>query len=71
MKNDNDSHIDETELTGTHVIVQLSATNEIPEPLSEHDETIVNAFLDALARVALAVAGRGSSRIDEGGELKP
>jgi len=62
---------DQNELTGTPVSVQLSATNETPKPLSEHDETIVNAFLDTLARVALAVAGRRSSRIDKGGELEP
>ena len=59
-------------LTGTPASIQLSATDETPEPLSEHDQTIVNAFLDTLARVALAVAGRrSSSQADEGEKVKP
>ena len=60
------------ELTGIPAPVQLSATNETLEPLSEHDQRIVNAFLDTLARVALAVAGRRpSSQVDEGGGVEP
>ena len=59
-------------LTGPTQSVQLSATDETPEPISEHDQTIVNAFLDTLARVALAVAGRRpSSQVDEGGKVEP
>ena len=59
-------------LTGPPQSVQLSATNDTPEPLSEHDQTIVNAFLDTLARVALAVAGRrSSSHTDEGEKVEP
>ncbi len=50
----------------------MSGTNGTLEPLSEHDQTIVNAFLDTLARVALAVAGRRSaSRVDEGERVEP
>ena len=60
------------ELTGIPGSVQLSATDETPEPLGEHDQTIVNAFLDTLARVALAVAGRRtSSPADEGEQVEP
>jgi hypothetical protein len=62
---DNDSHNGLNELTDIPGPVQLSATNETPEPLSEHDQTIVNAFLDTLARVALATASRRSTRGDE------
>ena len=69
---DNDSRNGENELTGVPAPVQLSATNDTPEPLSEHDQTIVNAFLDTLARVALAVAGRrSSSQADEGEQVDP
>ncbi len=68
---DNDSQNGHNELTGTPASVQLSATNETPEPLGEHNQTIVNAFLDTLARIALAVAGRRSSQADEGGEVEP
>lgn len=67
---DNDSHSGLNELTGTPGSVQLSATDETPEPLNEHDQTIINAFLDTLARVALAVAGRRSTQDDEGGEVE-
>ena len=50
----------------------MSATNESPEPLSEHDQAAVNAFLDTLARIALAVAGRRPpSRADEVERLEP
>ena len=60
------------ELTGMPAYVQLSATDETPEPLGEHDQTIVNAFLDTLARVALAVAGRRTSPpADEGEQVEP
>ena len=69
---DNDSRNGENELTGIPAPVQLSATNDTPEPLSEHDQTIVNAFLDTLARIALAVAGRrSSSQTDEGEQVEP
>ena len=60
------------ELTGRPGSVQLSATDETPEPLGEHDQTIVNAFLDTLARVALAVAGRCSTPpADEDEQIEP
>ena len=63
---------DRVELTGIPGPVQLSATNETPEPLSEHDQTIVNAFLDTLARVALAAAGRRSAtQADEDEQVEP
>ncbi len=63
---------DHIELTGTPASIQLSATDETPEPLSEHDQTIVNAFLDTLARVALVVAGRRSAtQADEGEQVEP
>ena len=75
---DNDSHDGSEGDGGRHVLtglpesIQLSATNESPEPLSEHDQAAVNAFLDTLARIALAVAGRRpSSRADEVERLKP
>ena len=59
-------------LTGPPQSVQLSATNETPEPHSEHDQTIVNAFPDTLARVAVAVAGRRSTaQADEGEQVEP
>ncbi len=59
-------------LTGTPGSIQLSATDETLEPLSEHDQSIVNAFLDTLARVALAVAGRRSApQADEGEQVEP
>ena len=59
------------ELTGPPGSIQLSATNEDPEPLSEHDQTIVNAFLDTLARVALAVASRKPAPGGEGESVDP
>ena len=62
---------DRHELTVIPGSVQLSATNETLEPLSEHDKTIVNAFLDTLAQVALAVAGRRTTHGDKGGEVEP
>ena len=68
---DNDSYNSQDELTGIPGSVQLSATNQTLEPLSEHDQTIVNAFLETLARVALTVAGRRSSQADEGDEVEP
>ena len=69
---DNDSRNGHNELTGIPAPVQLSASNGTPEPLSEHDQTIVNAFLDTLARIALAVAGRrSSSQADDGEWVDP
>ena len=69
--NTNESHSSSNELTGIPESVQLSATNQTLEPLSEHDQTIVNAFLDTLTHVALAVAGRRSTQDDEGNEVEP
>ena len=72
IDNDSQGPVDGIEgrlvLTRTPASIQLSTTDETPEPLSEHDQTIVNAFLDTLARVALAVAGRRSSSQDDEGE---
>ena len=69
---DNDSRNGHNELTGIPAPVQLPASNGTPESLSEHDQTIVNACLDTLARIALAVAGRrSSSQTDEGEQVEP
>ena len=51
-------------LTGIPACIHLAATNEGGDQADERDEIVVDAFLDTLARIALAVA----SRIGRSGE---
>ena len=52
-------------LTGIPPRIHLAATNEGGDQADERDEIVVDAFLDTLARIALAVASR-ISRSEEG-----
>ncbi len=52
-------------LTGIPACIHLAATNEGGDRADEWDEIVVDAFLDTLARIALAVASR-ISRSEEG-----
>ncbi len=51
-------------LTGIPPCIHLAATNEGGDQADERDEIVVDAFLDTLTRIALAVA----SRISRSGE---
>ena len=48
-------------LTGIPPRIHLAATNEGGDQADERDEIVVDAFLDTLARIALAVASRIST----------
>ncbi len=48
-------------LTGIPPRIHLDATNEGGDQADERDEIVVDAFLDTLARFALAVASRIST----------
>ncbi len=52
-------------LTGIPGRIHLAATNEGGDQADERDEIVVDAFLDTLARIALAVASR-IDRTEEG-----
>ena len=53
-------------LTGIPRRIPLAATDDETTLASEHDEIIADAFLDTLARIALAVASRAGGSGDEG-----
>ena len=48
-------------LTGIPASIHLAATDEGGDPADERQQIVIDAFLDALARVALAVAARAGS----------
>ena len=52
-------------LTGIPACIHLAATNEGGDQADERDEIVVDAFLDTLARIALAVASRISTTGEE------
>ena len=52
-------------LTGIPPRIHLAATNEGGDQADERDEIVVDAFLDTLARIALAVASRISTTEEE------
>ena len=54
-------------LTGIPPRIHLAATNEGGDQADEREEIVVDAFLDTLARIALAVASR-ISRSEEGAD---
>ncbi len=54
-------------LTGIPPCIHLAATNEGGDQADEREEIVVDAFLDTLARIALAVASR-NNRSEEGAD---
>lgn len=52
------------ELTGIPLRIPLAATNGGGEGRSEQDQIAIEHFLDALARIALAIASRPPIRKD-------
>ncbi len=52
-------------LTGIPPRIHLAATNEGGDSPDEREEIVVDAFLDTLARIALAVASRISRSEEE------
>ena len=52
-------------LTGIPASIHLAATDEGGDQTDEREEIVVDAFLDTLARIALAVASR-NSKTEEG-----
>ena len=62
------AHVDSTptdELTGTGGRIQLAAAEHEPNPGSEYDAAIVEAFVETLARIAHAVASRQQDTHDQ------
>jgi len=51
-------------LTGIPASIHLAATNDGGDPTDERRQIVIAAFLDTLARVALAVAAR-TGRVGE------
>ncbi len=63
----------EGDLTGIPARIHLAAAHEGDIPATEQGQAVIDAFLDTLARIALAVAGRSTPRgreyEDEAGRL--